>query len=78
MIYIARFCHTSKNVRLVCFSVADRILDVPLGLVKGGMNGDRREVAFPQQSVQLLCTADRLDEDADLVGRTITVSTLAG
>lgn len=30
------------------------------------MDRDRGEVALPQQPVQLLCTADRLDEDADL------------
>jgi hypothetical protein len=32
--------------------------DVPLS--------NRREVALAQQSVELLCTVDRLDEDADL------------
>jgi hypothetical protein len=40
--------------------------DVPLSLVQRRVNSNRREVALAQQSVELLCTVDRLDEDADL------------
>lgn len=41
--------------------------DLPLSLVQCRVNGNRRKVALAQQSVELLRTVDRLDENADLV-----------